>query len=161
MFITEELLNDEMGHNIVAINTPELQDFVKKALDVYSNTNKLNIANQVADILLAMLKKRKQITDGENFKPWVEVMIAAALLHNLFYDATLTSLFMAREKLQPFADECNVPQNASYSIFQAIECQLGDDTPIESCRPIPSTPNELFAWSCWFVEELHGWKEVL
>lgn len=161
MFITEELLNDEMGHNIMAIHTPELQDFVKKALDEYGNTNKLNIANQVADILLAMLKKRKQIQDGEDYKPWVEVMLAAALLHNLFYDATLTSLFMAREKLQPLADACKVPQNASYSIFQAIECQLGDDTPIESCRPIPSTPNELFAWACWFVEELHGWKEVL
>lgn len=159
-FVNEQLLNDEIGRHIQAIKTPAIKEFVVRSLNLFGDTNKLNESNRVVDLLLAMLKKRKQIRDGEEYAPWVEIMIAASLLHNLFYAGTLTSLFEAREKLKPIADVCGIPENGSYAIFQAIECQLGDDTPIESCRPIPSTPNELFAWACWFIEELHGSKEV-
>ena len=153
-------LDENMRRHITAIKEPALNEFVVRALDEYGSVDKLEEGNDVADVMMAMLKKRKQVHEGEPLQVWIEVMIAAALLHNLFYEGTVTSLFAAREKLTPLAKECKVHTNAYYSIFQAIECQLGDDTPIESCRPVPSTPNEIFAWACWFVEELHGCKEI-
>ena len=159
-FITKELLEDDIGRYIQRLKVTELKDFAIRALDVYGDTNKLNQSNQVIGLLLAMLKKRKQIREDGSYDPWVEVMIVAGLLHNLLYDGTLTSVFAAREKLGVIAEVCKVPANAAYSVFQAIEAQLGDDMPVESCRPIPSTPNELFAWACWFVEELHGDKKM-
>ena len=149
---------EEAGRHWRAIITPEVKDFVKRALDLRGSKKQVEEANKMLDLLLAMLRKRKQIVEGVPQPVWVDVMLAAGLLHNLYYEDTVTSLFMAREKLQPIADACNVPGNAAYSIFQAIECQLGDDTPIESCRPVPSTPNELFAWARWFVHEYS--KEV-
>lgn len=159
-FITKELLKNEIGRYINMIQVKELREFAIRSLDLYGDTNKLNQANQVIELLLAMLKKRKQIREDGSYDPWVEVMIVAGLLHNLLYDGTLTSVFAAREKLGVIADVCKVPANASYAIFQSIEAQLGDDMPIEACRPIPSTPNELFAWACWFIEELHGGKKM-
>ena len=149
---------EEIGRHWRAIKTPEIKKFVELALNRHGSERKVKEANKVTDLLLAMLRKRKQIIDGQPSPVWVDVMLAAGLMHNLFYDGTVTSLFMAREKLQQTAETLNVPGNASYSIFQAIECQLGDDTPIESCRPVPSTPNELFTWARWFVHEYS--KEV-
>lgn len=151
MAITETDINNIRF--IAPLKTAEIKNFVLESLRMYGSDKKLSKAGKVATILLDMLAKRKQIIKGQELKPWVEIMVAAALLHNLFYDGSVTSLFKAREKLQTVADFCKLPSNGSYAIFQAIECQLGDDTPIESCRPIPSTPNELFAWACWFVDE--------
>lgn len=158
-FVTDEILNDEIGRHVVALKIPALKTFAMHSLKLFGDTNKLNEANQVIDVLLAMLKKKKQINE-QNAATWIDVIIVAALLHNLFYDGTFSSVFRARESLTSVANNCEVPDNARYAIFQAIECQLGDDMPIDACRPIPSTPNELFAWACWFVEELHGNKEM-
>ena len=81
-----------------------------------------------------------------------------AYIHNLFYDGTLSSLFEAREKLTPIAQKNEVPINAASMIFQAVEGQLGEDMPVESCQPRGDSPNRIFAWACWFVEEYNGYK---
>lgn len=143
----------QQSHNFQAIKTKEIREFTLQSLEQYSSADKLEKADKVADILLQMLRKRKQIRNVKELPTWVEIMVSAALIHNLFYDGTMISIFMARQKLQHIARECGVPENGSYAIFQAVECQLGDDMPIESCRPVPSTPNELFAWACWFAHQ--------
>lgn len=158
-FDIDSLLEDEIGRHITGLTLEELKQFVLHTYRIYGSTNKLNEANQIIDVMLAMLKKRKQITENGS-QAFVEIMIVAALLHHLFYDGTLASIFEAREKLTSIAQVCNVPENGYNAVFQAIECQLGDDMPVVSCRPIPSTPNELFAWAIWFVCELHGGKEM-
>lgn len=91
-------MEDDIGRYIQRLKVTELKDFAIRALDVYGDTNKLNQSNQVIGLLLAMLKKRKQIREDGSYDPWVEVMIVAGLLHNLLYDGTLTSVFAAREK---------------------------------------------------------------
>ena len=114
---------------------------------------KLEEANKVLDVMIGMLKKKKQLRTLDEAAVWIDVVIAAGLIHNLFYDGSITSLFKAREVLTDKAKEYKVPDNAISAMFQTVECQLGDDTPIPGCIPVSSTPNELFAWSCWFAKE--------
>lgn len=146
----------ELRH-LHAIQEPSIKKFVSMAWEKYADSKKVEKANRLVDITLEMLKKRKQIKDGEPYQVWVEIIIAAGLISNIFYDKEhLSTLFLAREKLMPIAKECEVPDNGAVAIFSAVEAQFGDDTPVEACRPAPGTPNELFAWAKWFQEKLEN-----
>jgi hypothetical protein len=142
---------------ISLIEDEKLRNFVIETLERYGDAIKFDEAEEVIDVMLAMLTKMKQ-TNREHMPVWVGVMIAAAYIHNLFYDGTLSSLFEAREKLTPIAQKNEVPINAASMIFQAVEGQLGEDMPVESCQPRGDSPNRIFAWACWFVEEYNGYK---
>lgn len=157
----EQILNGESGKYINAIKIDGLKDFVKESLLKYGDTNKVLKANTVTELLEKMLIKKKQINKNSKIEPsFFDVLRVASLLHNLFYNGTMSSLFLAREKLLPIANKLHIPDNYINSIFQTIECQLGEDTPIPQCKPVPGTPMELFAWSCWYIEELHGNKKM-
>lgn len=156
----KQILNGEAGIYINSIKIDGLREFVKDSLLKYGNTNSLLEANRVIELLEKMLIKKKQIVNSIE-QSFVEVLKVAALVHNLFFDGSITSLFMAREKLMPIAKEHKIPDNYINSIFQAVECQLGEDTPVPQCKPIPGTPMELFSWSCWYIEELYGNKKCL
>ena len=154
------MLEDEIaGRYFQTIAVPQLKEFVRNAMTEYSSPSKLREANSVILLVLDILKKKRQVS--ENNRPtWIDVMVAAGLLHNLFYDGTLPSLFMAREKLMPIAKELNVPPQMAVGIFQTIESQLGDDTPVEALIPPGNSPNSVFAMACWLVEERNGKKEM-
>lgn len=153
------ILEGEAGKYINSISIAGLYDFVKEAMLIYGDTNKLLVANQVTELTEKMLRKKKQINEN-GAQSFVEVIIVASLLHNMFYDGTVSSLFLTREKLEPLARKHGIPDNYIDAIFQTIEAQLGDDTPVPQCKPIPNSPTELFAWACWFVDELHGNKQM-
>lgn len=148
----ETLLQQDEGRHFQTLKLPEVREFLILSLSEYGTEDKLAEANEVADVTVGMLRKMKQITDHGS-QTFVEIMIAAALTHNLFYDGTTSSLYKAREVLQPIAKEAGLPDNGSDGIFQAIEAQLGHDTPVPTSKPIPGTPTELFAWAVWFVKE--------
>jgi len=148
----EILLQQEEGRHFQTLKLPEVREFLILSLSEYGTEEKLSEANEVADVMIGMLKKMKQIT-AQGSQTFVEIMIAAALTHNLFYEDNITSLFEAREKLSPIAIEAGLPENGSDGIFQAIEAQLGPDTPVPVCKPVPGTPTEMFAWAVWFVKE--------
>ena len=76
---------EEAGRHWRAIITPEVKDFVKRALDLRGSKKQVEEANRMLDLLLAMLRKRKQIVEGVPQPVWVDVMLAAGLLHNLYY----------------------------------------------------------------------------
>lgn len=155
----QAILNGDAGRHIENIKIDSLREFVKESLLKFGDTNKLLQSNLVIDLLEKMLIKKKQMNKTVE-QSFVEVLRVAGLLHNLFFDGTVTSLFMAREKLVPIARKYNIPDNYIGSIFQTIECQLGEDTPVPQCKPVPGTPTELFAWSCWYIEELHNNKKI-
>jgi hypothetical protein len=148
----ESLLNGDEGRHFTTLKLPEIREFIIQSLVKHGTEEKLSDANKVTDVMIGMLKKMKQITEHGS-QTFVEIMIAAALVHNLFYDGTASSLFKAREVLLPIAKEVGLPENGCDAIFQAIEAQLGNDTPVPTSKPIPGTPTELFAWSVWFVKE--------
>lgn len=151
----EDLFKGEEGRHFNELKLEEVREFLIRSLSQYSSAEKLTEANKVTDVMVGMLKKKKQISDNGT-QAFIEILIAAALVHNMFYDGTIPSLFEAREKLAPIADEVKLPENGRDAIFQAIEAQLGDDMPVSTCRPIPSTPTELFAWAVWFVKEYNA-----
>lgn len=148
----EILLQQEEGRHFNTLVLPEVREFLILSLNEYGTKDKLDEANEVTDVMVGMLKKMKQI-NAQGSQTFVEIMIAGALLHNLFYDGTVSSLFKARELLLPIAKEAGLPDNGSDGIFQAIEAQLGYDTPVSACKPNPGTPPEIFAWAVWFVKE--------
>ena len=77
---------------ISLIEDEKLRNFVIETLERYGDAIKFDEAEEVIDVMLAMLTKMKQ-TNREHMPVWVGVMIAAAYIHNLFYDGTLSSLF--------------------------------------------------------------------
>ena len=160
--LDKKILKDKnLGKYIQWMKLSELKKFTEESIEKFGTEKKLQEANSVIDVMMAMLRKKNQIKDDQNnTAAWVELLVSAALIHNLFYDGTLPSLFMAREKLVALAKENKLPVNAIAAIFQAVEAQLGDETPVESCIPNSSSPNALFAQACWFVEELNGNKQM-
>ena len=133
---------------------PDVKEFVKEALQTYGCWNQLMSAIQVENVLIDMMEKQKLIVPG-SVTTLVEVMKAAALLHNLFYtdDYFWPDLFTARIELKPLADKYTIAEEIQNAVFQTIEAQLGQDMPVPLCRPTPATPTELFAWAVWFVKE--------
>lgn len=148
----ETLLQQEEGRHFNNLKLPEVREFLILSLSEYGTEDKLFEANKIADVMIGMLRKMKQITEHGS-QTFVEIMVASALVHNLFYDGTASSLFKAREILLPIAKKAGLPENGSDGIFQAVEAQLGHDTPVPVCKPIPGTPTEMFAWAVWFVKE--------
>lgn len=137
---------------IKGISFEPIREFTAEALKQYGTEEKAETAKEVHAVMMAMLEK-KHLLSANASQAFVDLMVSAALLHNLFYDGTLHSVFMARETLTPLAIGKKVPEQAYKQIFTAIEAQFGDDIDVEACRPNPATPNELFAWAVWFVEE--------
>lgn len=156
MALTKEqmqaILDSKNGRYINAISIESLYDFIVNCYLQYGSMSKLKEANNVIEVVEQMLEKKKQISEN-NVQSFVVVIFAAGLLHNMFYDGSITSLFLAREKLEPLARKYNIPNNYIEALFQTIEAQLGEDTPVPQCKPIPNSPTELFAWACWFVKE--------
>lgn len=153
------LSDEEMARNINRIRIDTLQQFVKDSIQEHGSAQKLVTANRVCDTVIKMLEKQGQIQGG-NEQSYIQAIVAAALIHNLFYDGTFPSVFLARQELTSKATSLGIPSNYTDAIFQMVECQLGYDMPVPKCRPTPGHPEELFAWACWFIEELHGGKKM-
>ena len=133
------------------IKYESIAKFVNEVFKRYPNDKKQEEATKVVNELMRLLEWKRQIAPN-NIPVWVEVVIAAALIHNTFYDGTLTGIFKARQELATLATECNVPVNGASLIFQAIESQLGLDMPVESCQPDFDSPKGLLALACWIVK---------
>lgn len=140
-----------------SIQDETLKSFTREALMLYGDEEKFHEAEKVINVFEAMFTKMKQM--NEQSRPvWVDVLRVAAYIHNLFYDGSLLSVFEARETLMPLAVKHGVPINGCAMIFQAVEGQLGEDMPVEACQVKGDSPNRLFAWAVWFVEEYNGAK---
>ena len=162
MFEKEELdrilANKSFSEYLDMIKMPEIKSFTRKSIELYGDKEKLARANHVTHIVVEYLRKRKMLAGVQ--LQWVDLIISASLLHNLFYDGSLTSLFLAREKLTKVGKECKIPVNGLEPIFQAIEGQLGADMPVPGCQPNMDSPSGILANACWFAEELCGSKVI-
>lgn len=138
---------------ITYVQIEELQVFIERAHAEFGSPEKAAEADVVADILIQMLEKRGMISEHAN-QSFIDVLITAAYLHNLFYNEyEWTTLFKAREILMPIAKDMGIAENVTDVIFQTIEAQLGNETPVPSSRPAPNSPVELFANAIWIAKE--------
>jgi hypothetical protein len=143
----------DSSHFIVdLIKVEEFHNFVVDMVNEFGTDTKLMEGNKIGDIVYKKLKSQNLINENIN-QAFVDVLLAASVLHNLFYEeGDLTTLFKARQVLGPIATEREVPQELQAMLFQTIEAQLGDSTPVPMCRPVPNSPTSTFADAIWFAK---------
>ena len=144
----------DLGRHLTKLKPP-FSGFVFEALEKYGDIDKLREANKVADFLVARLKKRGMYEDPRNAE-WMAITYAATMVHNLFYDGSVASLFAARDKLAYAAVQAKVKDNHFEFICQHIEGQLGEDCPVSMCKVKDDSPQGMLALARWFVVELNG-----
>ena len=100
--MTEEfqaMLQDEEKNYLGCIKSSAIKNFTLKSLQKYGDIEKFIEANAVAEYVDRKLAKNKININGTAEIQWIDLLLSATLLHNLFYDGTLHSIFYAREKL--------------------------------------------------------------
>lgn len=157
--ITEEDFSKVMEDKVMSRHLAQLKEpfstFVNDAIMEYGTMEKLEEANKVADFFVARLKKRGMYEDPRNAE-WMAITYAATMIHNLFYDGSITSLFMARQELAWIAARAQLQDNHFEFICQHIEGQLGDDCPVPMCKVKDDSPQGMMAMARWFVVEMGG-----
>jgi hypothetical protein len=143
--------DDKIFTYINKITVPVLKDFIIKSLEQYGSVNKLNKANKVADIVWQKFESANYVTENAQ-QQFVDITIAACLLYNLFYDEKdITTILKHRVKLNTIAKETFLDEKITYMIFDIIECQLGENHPVQRLKPTPNSPSQTFADAVWQI----------
>lgn len=143
-------IDNQYKELIEGMNYAPLQKFIDDLLcenkvSVDDLSNSISIANLAKFILLNERMTNKHATTSIEL-----VIVAASFLHNLYYsygDKEISKLFLFREKHMTDDLEPEVIQFFDM-ICQAIEGQLGKDTPIAQLIPISGNPTYYFALAC-------------
>ncbi len=148
---------------IEKINEKTVRELVEKAIDKYGTEEKIQEAAKVADVVYQLLRKKGIIKDENYHDIHVDLMLGAAMLHNLFFEKDedkeeISKLFLARERLIGVKKEVTLPNSLYDMLFDILESQMGEDTPIKGSKPNPNTPQELFSFAVWFARD---YKEEL
>lgn len=146
-----DLLEKEKLIYIDKINIKELKDFCKKAINKYGNMEKFKKANKVADVVYQKFEFLNYINKNAQ-QQFVDITIAAALLHNLFYDKNdISTILVHRTKLKKIENDCNLDNRLSNILYELIECQLGETHPIQKLKPQINSPGYTLAEAVWQV----------
>lgn len=131
------------------IKTEELVNFVEELVKEYGSEEKTAFADKVTYNLEKILTRKKLLVPTVQ-QMFIEVLFAAAAVHNLFYDGTITSLFELRENVNRNKDKFEM--EIIEAVLQTVEAQLGDETPVPLCRPTVNSPTEIFALAVWIAK---------
>ena len=130
-----------------------IKQYVEDALNTYGDGKPSETAEKVAEVTYALLEDKELVQEHGN-QTFVDCLIAAALIHDLFkppagdgFYEDWTYIFQARYLL----GNSELPKQIQDGIYEAIEAQLGNKTPVIKCRPLPGTPQETFANAVWIV----------
>lgn len=138
------------------ISLEEIKNFTAYALSEYGSEEKLAKANKVAAVVIDLLKEKGLLNENAN-QVFVDVLIASCLMHNLFIEKNnWVSLFYARKTLEDKAEDFGVTKNLSDAVFQTIEAQMWDASPVPLIKPSPNTPTELLAIAVWIVNNIEN-----
>lgn len=122
-----------------------------KAPSEYNN----NVAEFVLDLMI-----RKELLTPDNHQTYVDALLIAAQLFNIYYNSNnedeIQELFRARKEFDEIADlDCYeygpIPEQFREMVWDTIEGQLGDCTPMAKTKPSPNTPQDLFATAVWMA----------
>lgn len=116
--------------------------------------------NLVAEYMLDLMI-RKELLTPENHQTYVDALLIAAQLFNVYYNEfnrdEIHELFRARKEFDEIADlDCYeygpIPEQFREMVWDTIEGQLGDCTPMAKTKPSPNTPQDLFATAIFMVD---------
>jgi hypothetical protein len=136
---------------------PDLQIFINKCYE-HADHEICEYENLVCEILMDYLIRKGHYIPDVSRGIVVDTLLMAALLHNIYYDTTVTSLFRARKEFTPIGRNSElyengpVPDNVLDAVFQAIEEQEGDVGEIAKLKPLAGSPSDLLAISIWMAE---------
>ena len=136
---------------IDSIQDKDISNLCKNIVTTIDTTDKEVNAYNVYNWVMFILKNDK-ILQEVSYTVLIDVMKAAAIMHNLFYtynEKDYTKVFLLR---QYFADNFelikNIPVQIIDSICQTVECQLGKNNPISLLIPNPNSPGNQFSLAC-------------
>lgn len=163
-FCVNNISIDEQYRELIeSINFKPIQNFIDNLLcdnnvSIDDIGNSINVANLSKFILL-----NERMTNKYSTTSIEVVIVAASFLHNLYYsygDKNISKLFLFREKHMKDNLEPEVSQFFDM-ICQAIEGQLGKDTPIPQLIPISGNPTYYFALACALYYKNQLGREIL
>lgn len=132
------------------IQDTSIKELTSKGIEEYATDETATDAIQVTEWMLFLLKNDNLIADN-NYALFVDVLVSAALLHNLTYKYATESfdkVFKTRRLLHDLNHLVKVPETYLESICQTLEGQLGKDHPMVLLIPNPNTPGAHFALAC-------------
>jgi hypothetical protein len=163
-----ELANREDLYRFVEfIKVDDYKLFCKRCMQK-ANITPNDYNNKVAEIVLDLLI-RKELLTKTNHQTYVDSLLVAAFLHNAYYgkeesfdeysigfDPNISSLLKARQEFDEIADMDDyefgpIPEQFREMIWDTIEGQLGDCTPMAKTKPSPNSPQDLFATAIWLT----------
>ena len=147
--------------NFIKVN--DLRTFTKECLKK-ANYEITEYENKVAEIAMDLLI-RKDLLTPDNHQTYIDALLIAAILHNVYFDEEKmsTSLFKAREEFDEVADMDElyeygaIPEQFREMVWDTIEGQLGDCTPMAKTKPSPNSPQDLFATAVYVVRNSKRW----
>lgn len=144
--------------NFIAVE--DLRTFITKCYEkAGKDINDIEYENTVCQILIDHLIRRG-LLDTTAHQNFVDLLLTSAFLHNVFFDEedVISSVLKARIEFDEIAEEMEFPDQIREAIWQGIEEQLGDATPVQKLKPSPNTPQELLAECIFITRNLHKWK---
>ncbi len=149
------------------IKVDDLRIFARECLKK-ANYEITEYENKVAEITMDLLI-RKELLSLDNHQTYVDALLIAAMLHNIYFDEKKmsTSLFKAREEFDEIADMDElyeygaIPEQFREMVWDTIEGQLGDCTPMAKTKPSPNSPQDLFATAVFITRQGWRWFEAV
>lgn len=131
-----------------SIEDKTFREFIKEFIGKYSNDQKIIEANKIGDILLALLDRERKIQPGI-YERFVDILLGAALIHNIFYDRNdITTLLLLRKTIY----EQDIPYDIREMIEGAIqicESQDGKFSALQKLIPNEMSMEKLFSEAVW------------
>ena len=156
----EQLKGDDNLKYFNFIQVKDLKDFITKCYEkANKDINDISYENLVCKILIDHLIRRG-LLDTQAHQNFVDLLLTSAFLHNLYFDDKdiICSLLKARSELDEIAQDMNFPDQIREAIWQGVEEQLGDATPVKKLKPSPNTPQELLAECIFIARSIHRWN---
>lgn len=159
----DEMFPEQLGDKkdkdrfINFIKVEDMRNFVKECID-HAGYEVTDYEHKVAEIVLDTMIK-KELLSPTNHQNVTDMLLAGAYLHNIYFDEEkiATSLFKARIEFDPIAEKYGFPEMVREMVWDAIEGQLGDLTPIAKVKPSPNTPQDMLANCIWIVRNVSKW----
>lgn len=132
------------------IQNENLLQFVEAMTTQYGSPEKTDFANKVSANLEKILLRKKLLVPGVQ-QMFIEILFAAAAVHNLFYkEEDFTTLFELRKVV--YDQEATYDKEIIEAVLQTVEAQLGEDSPVPMCKPSANSPTEIFALAVWIAK---------
>jgi hypothetical protein len=167
----DQFADDDYEYIFSHIGNKEFVSFIKDVHSVYYTSTDTKAMHAIGATLemIDRLKSLKLISDQINNKQ-CDMAITACMIHNVFFDRityllleesecnmekslVCERIFAARFKLneivQKHINEYTPPLAFDY-VFEIVEAQLGEDTPIQRCRPVQGQPTQILAEVLWW-----------